>query len=472
MTEIEIFTAKRDEPAASRNRLKTIGFISLGCPKNQLDLELMLGQAGNSGYAVTRHIDDADVLVVNTCAFIGPAVEEADRNIREASRYKLYGKCKRLIVSGCLPQYLKDAAAEKYPYVDAFMTPNDVGKLAEVLEKLEIGGDGAISVPKDAELPKFLYTGEQPRIISTPPGMAYVKIAEGCNHKCSFCVIPQLRGKFRSRSIESVAAEVEALVASGVKEIVLISQDSTQFGKDRRDDGEDLPALYTRLAAINGDFWVRTMYLYPNKVTDALLETVNANPDRLLPYFDIPIQHINTEILKAMRRIGDRHAIMDCLLNIRRRVAGAVIRTNLIVGFPGESEPMFRELLEFVEEGHIDRLGVFTFSNHPGVPVYRESEDISEEEKSVRRDLLMRAAQKVARERNEKLAGTKARVLIQERKKVNGRSYVYTGRSYRDAYEIDGVTVVNSELRRPTGEFATVRITGASTYDLEAAFID
>ena len=472
MSEIETLTAKRDESAASRERLKTIGFISLGCPKNQLDLELMLGQAGTRGYRITRHIDDADVLVVNTCAFIGPAVEEADRNIREVSRYKLYGKCKRLIVSGCLPQYLKDAAAEKYPYVDAFMTPNDVGKLAEVLEKLENGGGGAISIPKDADLPKYLYTGEQPRIISTPPGMAFVKIAEGCNHKCSFCIIPQLRGRFRSRTIDGVAAEVEALVASGVKEVVLISQDSTQFGKDRRGEGEDLPALYERLAAIDGDFWVRTMYLYPNKVTDALLDIVNAHPDRLLPYFDIPIQHINTEILKSMRRIGDRHAIMDCLSNIRRRVAGAVIRTNLITGFPGETEAAFRELLDFVEEGNIDRLGVFTYSNHPGAPSYRESEEISEEEKSARRDLLMLAAQKVARERNEKLAGSTARILIQERKKVDGRSYFYTGRSYRDAYEIDGVAVVRSQERRPTGDFAKVRITGANVYDLEAAFID
>ncbi|MEP0814134.1 MAG: 30S ribosomal protein S12 methylthiotransferase RimO [bacterium] len=469
MNPVHVQSGQRRAQSAQPARVRTIGFISLGCPKNQLDLELMLGQAEVSGFRITNRIEEADILVVNTCAFIGPAVEEADRNIRDAARYKRDGRCSRLIVSGCLPQYMKDKAAEKYPFVDAFMTPNDVMKLPEVLEELEHGE--RITVGQSVPLPSFLYDGAGPRIRSTPPGMAYVKIAEGCNHTCQFCCIPSIRGRFRSRTIASIAGEVEALVASGVREIVLISQDSTHFGKDRRADGEDLPALYARLAAIPGDFWVRTMYLYPNKVTNAVLAQVAANPERLLPYFDIPIQHVSDDILRAMRRIGDKRAIIGCLSTIRREVPGAIIRTNLVVGYPGETEAHFRELLEFVKEGFIDRLGVFPFSNHPGIPAYQENEAISEEEKQARRNLLMQAQQEVARLKNEQLVGQTSRILIYERRKVDGKGYVYLGRSYRDAHEIDGVTYVHSRERRPTGEFALVRITKAHPYDLEAAFI-
>jgi len=448
-----------------------IGFISLGCPKNQLDLELMLGQTAAYGYRITSRIEDADVIVVNTCSFIAPALEEADRNIRDAAKYKEHGKCRFLIVSGCLPQYLKEKALSEYPFVDAFMTPDDVMSLAGVIRSLESQDHHRSDDLKSLLLPTFLYSGKEPRILSTPPGMAYVKIAEGCSHRCSFCIIPQLRGRYRSRSVESIAIEIESLVEKDIKEIVLISQDSTQFGRDRKDAGENLRSLYERLITIPGDFWIRTMYLYPNRVVESVLDIIKNHSDRILPYFDIPIQHISSDLLGSMGRIGDQHAIIRCLEQIRRDVPGAVIRTSLIVGFPGETEEQFEELLAFISQGLIDRLGVFTFSNHPGIPVYQEFELISEMEKSVRRDLLMKEQAKIAQVRSNDLVGLETRILIQDRKRIDGRSYAYTGRSYRDANEIDGVVLIRSKKRRPTGEFANARITKAHTYDLEASFL-
>jgi ribosomal protein S12 methylthiotransferase len=445
-----------------------IGFISLGCPKNQLDLELMLGKAKSEGFEITNRVEEADIIVVNTCAFIGPAVEEAEKNIKYATRYRDNGRCSTLIVSGCLPQYLKNKAAVEYPQVDAFITPDEILNIAEVIKNVREGGKESKSLSADIALPTFIYDGTTERILSTPAGMAYVKVADGCNHKCNFCVIPQIRGKYRSRTVESIAAEIGKLVADGVKEVVLISQDTTQYGGDRKSEQTTLKALYECLIEVNGDFWVRTMYLYPNRVVDSIIELVKNNQDRLLPYFDIPFQHINNDILRTMGRIGGKDAILHCLSIIRREVPDAVIRTNLIVGFPGETDKQFEELLDFVRSGQVDRLGVFTFSNHPGIPIFQESESISEREKLARRDELMRAQQEIALRRNSELVGSTTKILIQERRKVESGDYIYSGRSYRDAYDIDGLVYARSKVRRSTGEFALARIVKAHEYDLEA----
>ncbi len=454
------------------NKRLAIGFISLGCPKNQLDLELMLGKANGDGFDITNRIEDADVIVVNTCAFIGPAVEEAEKNIRFASRYRENGKCSTLIVSGCLPQYLKDKAAHEYPKVDAFITPDEILNISNVINAVRDGKSESKSIPHDLSLPTFIYDGVSERILSTPAGMAYVKIADGCNHKCKFCVIPQIRGKYRSRTVSSITREVEDLVKSGTKEIMLISQDTTQYGRDVKDGSANLRALYERLIEIKGDFWVRTMYLYPNQVIESVLELIKNYNERLLPYFDIPFQHINNDILRAMGRIGGKDAIMTCLSTIRRDIPDAVIRTNMIVGYPGETEEQFEELLGFVRSGQVDRLGVFTFSNHPGIPNYQKSETISEREKLARRDILMRAQQEIALRRNFELVGTTTKILIQERRKVEGGYYIYSGRSYREAFEIDGLIYARSKKRRSTGKFVAARIVKAYEYDLEATIID
>ena len=451
---------------------RTIGFISLGCPKNQVDLELMLARVIERGYSLTNRIENADIIVVNTCAFIGSAVDEADRNIRDALRYRRNGRCETLVVSGCLPQYLKDQAGVKYPEVDAFITPDEVLRLDEVIDRLQSRDVERVVVDENVRPPIFLYDDSMPRRLSTPPGMAYVKIAEGCSHRCSFCIIPQIRGRFRSRPIESIVREIEGLIGQGIREIVLISQDSTQYGRDLRDGTTNLASLYSRILRINGDFWVRTMYLYPNSGIESLLELVASHQERLLPYFDLPIQHINTELLRAMGRTGGKHDIMRCLKRIRRVVPGAVIRTNLIVGFPGETDAHFEELKEFVCEGRIDRLGVFAFSNHPGIPAYQVTEAISEREKLARRDALMRIQQEVTLRRNAELIGKTIRILIQDRRKVEGTNYVYVGRSYRDAHEIDGVVRARSKLRRTAGDFANVLVTKTDVYDLEATFLD
>lgn len=461
----------------------SVGFISLGCPKNQVDCELMIARAAETGFEVTAELEEADALVVNTCAFIAAAQAEADEAIREALEYKQEGRCRAVVVAGCLPQYLQERCEQAYPEVDAWLTPDNPGELGAVLSELLGGGAaGAAHIGGSLAPPTFLATAADGRVLSTPPSLAYVKIAEGCSHRCRFCIIPELRGRYRSRPPADVLEEVEAIANLGLAEIALVSQDSSYYGRDL-DDRDGLAGLLAAILAQGGDYWLRVMYLYPDHVTDGLLDAwtelaARREGPRLLPYFDVPVQHVSGPLLKSMGRRGDRAGIERLFAGIRGRMPEAVIRTSLIAGYPGETEDDFNELLDWVQAGSVDRLGVFTYSDLPELKSHGLPGHVEPGLMAQRQDLLLQAQYEVMAERHQRLIGTDVEVLLEEdatedaegdQKSVDAEAqYVYVGRSWRDAYEIDGLVRVSST--RPLELYTRVRarVTGADAYDLEA----
>lgn len=461
----------------------SVGFISLGCPKNQVDCELMTARAAAAGFEVAVEIEEADALVVNTCAFIAEAQSEADEAIRHALAQKQTGRCRAVIVAGCLPQYLQERCEQAYPAVDAWLTPNNPGELDSVLSEL-LGGGPAPQQHIGGSLapPTFLATAEDGRVLSTSPSLAYVKIAEGCSHRCRFCIIPRLRGEYRSRPPADVLAEVEAIAGLDVAEIALVSQDSSYYGRDLDDTG-GLAGLLRAIQARGGDYWLRVMYLYPDHVGDVLLDTwaeLARRPDgpRLLPYFDVPVQHVSERVLKAMGRRGGRTSVEQLFASIRGRLPAAVIRTSLIVGYPGETEDDFNELLDWVQSGAVDRLGVFTYSDLPELASHDLPEHVEAGLMAQRQDLLLQAQYDVSLARNLQLVGTEIEVLLEEdatddaadaaEAAGGGAPYTYTGRSWRDAYEIDGLARVSSSRPLELYRRVKARVTAADAYDLEA----
>src|SRR5271155_462013 len=335
-----------------------VGFVSLGCPKNLVDSEVMMGILARAGYEITPRAGDADVLVVNTCSFIAPAQQESVQSILEMAEYKKFGRAQKLIVAGCMVERYRNEIREQIPEVDAVIGTGELEKIVEACAgELSAGANGATA----SELPTYLYHDFTPRILATPRHTAYIKINEGCDHPCTFCVIPQLRGKFRSRRFESVVREAENLAAAGVREISLIGQDTTFYGEDLGlRDG--LPLLLERLAQIEDLHWVRFLYCYPNRVTTRLLETIAAHP-RLAKYLDIPLQHASRNVLAKMKRGSHAGAFLKLLEKIRATIPGVSIRTSFIVGFPGETQRDFEELCEFVKEAEFDWMGVFEYSD-------------------------------------------------------------------------------------------------------------
>jgi len=460
-----------------------VGFISLGCPKNQVDCELMISRAADAGFTITAEIERADALVINTCAFIAEAQAEADEAIREALSHKQDGRCRVVVVAGCLPQYLRERSSAAYPEVDAWLTPDNPGELGAVLTEL-LGADAPVLHELGGSLapPTFLASAADGRVLSTPPSLAYVKIAEGCSHRCRFCIIPELRGRYRSRRRDDVLAEVEAIAGLGLPEIALVSQDSSNYGHDLG-DGAGLAGLLTAIHARGGNYWLRVMYLYPDHVTDELLDTWAALAERsdgplLLPYFDVPVQHVSARIIKSMGRRGDRASIEQLFERIRSRMPEAVIRTSLIVGYPGESEDDFNELLDWVQSGAVDRLGVFTYSDLPELASHGLPDHVEPGLMAQRQDLLMQAQHEVALAHNQRLVGTEIEVLLEEdltgedeeepEPAAGGARFVFSGRSWRDAYEIDGLVRVISAVPQELYRRIRARVTAADAYDLEA----
>ena len=447
-----------------------VGFISLGCPKNQLDCELMISRAAGAGFKVTSQIEAADAIVVNTCAFIVPAQEEAAEAIAEAVEQKEAGRCRFVIVAGCLPQYLKDRSAEEYPAVDVWLTPDNPGELGDVLTRLfadtseRLANGGAAT---DWQLPEFLADSGAGRVLTTPPSLAYLKIAEGCNHGCKFCVIPQLRGRYRSRALDDVITEARGLIDLGTPEVVLVSQDSSFYGRDRG-DGE-LGQLLTRISQTPGDFWLRVMYLYPSHVTDGLLRTWAQCGPKLLPYFDVPVQHVSPRILKAMGRRGSRAEVDELFARIRELVPGAVIRTSLIVGYPGETEDEFNELYDWVAGGTVDRLGVFTYSDLPEMQSHALPDHVDDDIAAQRQDMLIEAQHEYLDAAQDKVHGTEEDVIIEEQDELEPG--VYWGRTWRDAFEIDGMVRVESGKELELFSRVRCRITGHDGYDLDAEVV-
>ncbi|HEV2298974.1 MAG TPA: 30S ribosomal protein S12 methylthiotransferase RimO [Candidatus Acidoferrales bacterium] len=438
-----------------------VGFVSLGCPKNLVDSEVMMGILARSGYEITAQASDADVLVVNTCSFIEPARKESVDAILEMAEYKKSGRARKLIVTGCLVERYRDEIREQIPEVDAVVGTGEIERILEACE-----GD---LTEQSAGPPEFLYHDLTPRILATPRHTAYIKINEGCDHPCSFCIIPQLRGRFRSRRFESVVREAQNLAANGVREINLIGQDTTFYGEDLGlRDG--LPLLLERLAEVNGLEWIRFLYCYPNRITTRLLETI-AKHERVVKYLDIPLQHASRDVLARMKRGSNAEAFLKLLGRIRRAIPGVTLRTSFIAGFPGETEQDFRTLCDFVREAEFDWMGVFAYSDEETAKSFHCDGKVDAETIARRRSELMAIQQKISRRKLRAKAGGIFTAMLEGPSRNN--EFVWEARLQGMAPEIDGKIYITdvagiseaSELP-PPGSMARVEITEAQDYDL------
>ena len=436
-----------------------VGFISLGCPKNLVDSEVMMGILVREGYELTPHADEADVLVVNTCSFIEPAQKESVDAILEMAEHKKFGAAKKLIVAGCLVERFREQILEQVPEVDAVVGTGEVERILEAVQ-----GDLRV-LP--AQPPAFLYHDLTPRVITTPRHAAYIKIAEGCDHPCAFCIIPQLRGKFRSRRFESVVREAENLAASGAREITLIGQDTTSYGEDLGlRDG--LAQLLAKLAQVEDLLWIRFLYAYPNRVTQGLLDTLAAHP-RLAKYMDMPLQHASRNVLARMKRGSHGDAFLKLLERIRRTIPGVSLRTSFIVGFPGETENDFDELCDFVRAANLDWMGVFEYSDVDNASSYALGEKLAPDVIAERRKCLMAIQKNISREKLRAFKGLIAIALVEGQSKDN--PLVWEARLEGMAPDIDGKLYL-TDIELPGGESAAVgdvvrvEINRADAYDL------
>jgi ribosomal protein S12 methylthiotransferase len=448
-----------------------VGFVSLGCPKNLVDSEVMMGILARAGYEITPRASDADVLVVNTCSFIAPAQQESVQSILEMAEYKKFGRARRLIVAGCMVERHRDEIREQIPEVDAVIGTGEIEKIIEACEGT-LGDDMSSS---RAEPPAYLYHDLTPRILATPRHTAYIKINEGCDHPCTFCVIPQLRGRFRSRRFESVVREAENLARAGVREISLVGQDTTFYGEDLGlRDG--LATLLGRLAEIEDLHWIRFLYCYPNRITPRLLETIAERP-RLAKYLDVPLQHASRSVLARMKRGSNGEAFLKMLERARHTIPGVAIRTSFIVGFPGETEPDFRALCDFVRAAEFDWMGVFAYSDEDRAESFPYEGKVEAETIERRRHTLMAIQKKISARKLRKRVGQRLEVMLDGPSQET--DLVWEGRLEGMAPEIDGKVYVTefvglsdgNELPEP-GTLAMIEITAAKEYDLIGRVIE
>jgi ribosomal protein S12 methylthiotransferase len=445
-----------------------IGFVSLGCPKNLVDTEVMMGQLTQAGHELTPHPSDADVIVVNTCSFIDPAKQESVDTILEMAEYKKTGRAQKLIVAGCLVERYRGEIQKNLPDVDALVGTNELERITALCEGVE---------PKEKSLDaylyhEYLYDEKTPRVLSTPKHYAYIKIAEGCDHPCTFCVIPQYRGAFRSRRFESVISEATRLFSQGVREINLIGQDTTCYGEDfGLKDG--LAVLLARLAQIETDHpkWVRFLYAYPNKVTQKLLDTI-AEHGALVKYIDMPLQHASANVLKRMKRGASGDIFLKLIERIRRTIPGVAIRTSMIVGFPGETDQDFEELCQFAAAAQLDRLGVFSYSDEDTSKSYELDAKVGARAIYQRKRRLMSLQRKISRAKNRQLVGREMQVIVEGPSAES--ELVWEARLPTQAPDIDGVCYISEPGEHPlnSGEFRTMRIVKAHDYDLTGDLID
>ncbi|ANA41348.1 ribosomal protein S12 methylthiotransferase RimO [Geobacter anodireducens] len=431
--------------------------VSLGCPKNLVDAEVMLGRLAKDRYEITTDEREADIIIVNTCSFIKEAKQESIDTILDLADRKQDGRCRLLIVTGCLPQRYQEELARELPEVDIFVGTGDYPRIAEIIEEKS-------SRPEQLRYigdPNFVFDESLTRLNSSPAYTAYLKIAEGCSNCCSYCVIPSLRGAFRSRPLESVLAEARSLVAGGAREINLIAQDITTYGRDLP-GAPSLETLIRELAAIDGLAWIRLLYAYPDGITDGLIQVIKNEP-KVCKYLDLPIQHISDPILKRMNRRSTEPQIRELVARLREEIPEIALRTSLIVGFPGETEEDFRTLLHFVEEAQFDRLGVFCYSREEGTPAAEMPDQVSERVKRERYKKLMKAQARVSFKRNRRLIDTEEQVIVEGYSEET--ELLLKGRSSRQAPDIDGqvyITAGNANV----GDIVRLRITDSSDYDL------
>ena len=440
-----------------------VSMVSLGCAKNLVDAEVMLGHLPAERFEIVTDESQAEIIIVNTCAFISDAKEESVETILEVADHKLNGNCRLLVVTGCLPQRYAAELAADLPEVDIFIGTGELPRLVELIDAHQEQG-GALQA---IGVPHYLYDHTTPRVKSSPFYSTYVKIAEGCDNYCSYCIIPQLRGPLRSRSIESVVSEVTGLVADGVKEINLIAQDLTAFGLDRK-DGSTLAGLLRELVKIDGLHWLRLLYAYPDGISDELIELI-ATEEKICNYLDVPFQHISDTILGLMNRRIDQQAIRGLVERLRRAIPDLTLRTSFIVGFPGETEQQFAELLAFVKEGHFDRVGVFRYSREEGTSAATLPDQVAERTKKSRMDKLMKAQQRVSFRRNRALVDHIEPVLVEGYSEET--DLLLSGRSVRQAPDIDGQVYI-TDGQAEIGDIVPLRITDSSDYDLIGEIVD
>ena len=482
-----------------------VGFVSLGCPKNLVDSEVMMGLLARAGAELTTRAEDADVIVVNTCSFIESAQQESVNTILEMAGHKTDGRAKKLVVAGCLVERFRDQIRKNIPEVDAVVGTGELEKIlaatgvatARNVGQNNAGSDSPFVVLQSrpegdaraaqgrfsreawdgaiGDLPNYLYDDATPRILATPRHMAYIKIAEGCDHPCSFCIIPQLRGQFRSRRFASVVAEAERLAQSGVREITLIGQDTTCYGEDfGLKDG--LALLLEKLAAIDDLRWVRFLYAYPNKITGKLLETIAAH-EKICSYMDVPLQHASASVLKRMKRGGGADVFLRSIAKMRRTIPDVTLRTSFIVGFPGETEKEFEELCDFVREAQFDWMGAFAYSDQDGAGAFGLDKKLSPREIERRRKHLMGIQRQISKKKKKALLGREFDLLLEGTSDES--DLLLEGRTAMHAPEIDGKVFVNdfpaedfSEESGPQpGEFYRCQITEAHDYDLVAKIV-
>ena len=484
---------KRSESAGLAAKPLNVGFVSLGCPKNLVDSEVMMGMLAQSGANLVPSAEDADVIVVNTCSFIATAQQESVEAILEMARHKADGKARKLVVAGCLVERFRDEIRKNIPEVDAVV---GTGELESILSAVGLeqsnspdspfkilgsrpegdaraaqgrfsreSWDGAIS-----DLPNYLYDEATPRVLATPGYTAYIKIAEGCDHPCSFCIIPQLRGKFRSRRFESVIAEAERLARGGVREITLIGQDTTCYGEDfELKDG--LALLLEKLAGIEDLRWVRFLYAYPNKITGRLLETI-ASHEKICSYIDVPLQHASPSVLKRMKRGGGAGIFLRSIDKMRRAIPGVTLRTSFVVGFPGETEKEFEELCDFVREAEFDWMGAFGYSDQEGAGAFPLPGKLPAREIESRRKHLMQIQRRISKKKKKALVGREFDLLLLGPSEES--DLLLEGRTAMHAPEIDGKVFVNDVpdgIDPKPGQFYRCQITESHDYDLVAKIV-
>ena len=437
-------------------------FISLGCDKNLVDSEVMLGMLTSKGYEITDDENEADVVVVNTCCFIGDAKEESIHNILEMAELRKAGDIKALIVTGCLAQRYKEEVQTEIPEVDAIIGTTAIDAIVETLEDV-LAGQGHNHIEDINRTPVY----DKSRIVTTGGHYAYLKIAEGCDKRCSYCIIPKVRGHYRSIPMESLLAEARKLVEFGAKELILVAQETTLYGKDLYGE-KSLPRLLHELCKIDGLYWIRILYCYPEEITDELIETIRTE-EKVCHYLDIPIQHASDNILKRMGRRTNQAELRNMIARLRERIPDICLRTTLITGFPGETQEDHEELMAFVDEMEFDRLGVFTYSAEEDTPAAEFEDQIEEEIKKDRQAEIMELQQEIAFEKAENAVGRTVLAMIEGRLPNEN---AYAARTYMDAPNVDGLVFVQTSRELMTGDFVKVKITGSYEYDLIGEIVE
>ncbi len=445
-----------------------ICFISLGCDKNLVDSEMMVTSLRQSGYNIVYNADEADIIVVNTCCFIGDAKEESINTLLEMAAYKEEGKCRLLVAAGCLAQRYHEEIKKELPEVDIIIGTTAYEELAETI-KAALNKTASSSEVVIEKLKSINYLPEPytDREAMNGGGYSYLKIAEGCNKCCTYCIIPKVRGSYRSIPVENLVKQAENLVANGIKEIILVAQETTLYGEDIYGQ-KSLPELLRKLSGIDGLEWIRILYCYPEEITDSLIEAVKELP-KVCHYLDIPVQHGSDSVLKRMGRRTDSAQLISIIEKLRRNIPDIVLRTTIITGFPGETEEEFQELKEFVQKIKFDRLGVFTYSQEEDTPAAEMQGQVPEETKEARRNEIMEIQQQVVFEKNKLLAGKEMDVIVDG---YLPEDSVYICRTYMDAPDVDGYVFVETDWQLMSGDFIKVKITGSDGYDLAGDIVN